>query len=87
MDGAYVLQAVVGDPDVSSHLVAGGIYVRELSEAFTAAPFGRYYFNSLFVAIAVTIGQLITCSMAAYAFARMTFKGRDRALLSCSWER
>jgi multiple sugar transport system permease protein len=46
-------------------------------EAFTAAPFGRYYANSLFVAIAVTLGQLVTCSMAAYAFARMTFKGRD----------
>lgn len=46
-------------------------------ESFTAAPFGRYYFNSLFVALAVTLGQLVTCSLAAYAFARMQFKGRD----------
>lgn len=46
-------------------------------DAFTAAPFGRFYFNSLLVAIAVTVGQLITCSLAAYAFARMRFKGRD----------
>ena len=45
--------------------------------AFQAAPFGRYYFNSLFVAITVTIGQLITCSMAAFAFARLRFRGRD----------
>jgi multiple sugar transport system permease protein len=45
--------------------------------AFTAAPFGRYYFNSLVVAFAVTLGQLITCSMAAFAFARLRFKGRD----------
>jgi multiple sugar transport system permease protein len=45
--------------------------------AFQAAPFGRFYFNSLFVAATVTIGQLITCSMAAYAFARMQFWGRD----------
>jgi multiple sugar transport system permease protein len=45
--------------------------------AFQAAPFGRYYANSLFVAAAVTAGQLVTCSMAAYAFARMRFKGRD----------
>jgi len=45
--------------------------------AFEAAPFGRFYFNSLFVAITVTIGQLITCSMAAYAFARLKFWGRD----------
>ncbi|MCC6396921.1 MAG: carbohydrate ABC transporter permease [Bacteroidetes bacterium] len=45
--------------------------------AFEAAPFGRYYFNSLFVAFSVTAGQLITCSMAAYAFARLQFRGRD----------
>jgi multiple sugar transport system permease protein len=45
--------------------------------AFQAAPFGRYYMNSVFVAITVTIGQLITCSMAAFAFARLHFWGRD----------
>ena len=45
--------------------------------AFSAAPFGRYYFNSLFVSVAVTAGQLVTCSLAAYAFARMQFWGRD----------
>lgn len=46
-------------------------------DAFSAAPFGRFYVNSLFVATVVTIGQLITCSMAAYVFARMKFRGRD----------
>lgn len=46
-------------------------------DAFSAAPFGRYYFNSLFVAVLVTLGQLVTCSLAAYAFARMKFWGRD----------
>ncbi len=45
--------------------------------AFKAAPFGRYYLNSIFVATAVTLGQLVTCSMAAYAFARLKFWGRD----------
>jgi len=45
--------------------------------AFSAAPFGRYYFNSVFVALTVTVGQLITCSMAAFAFARLKFWGRD----------
>jgi len=45
--------------------------------AFLAAPFDRFYFNSFFVAAAVTIGQLITCSMAAFAFARLQFWGRD----------
>jgi len=45
--------------------------------AFQAATFGRYYVNSVFVAGAVTLGQIVTCSLAAYAFARLTFRGRD----------
>ena len=46
-------------------------------DAWNAAPFGRYFFNSLVVAVTVTIGQLITCSLAAFAFARMEFKGKN----------
>ena len=46
-------------------------------DAWNAAPFGRYFLNSMFVAVAVTIGQLITCSLAAFAFARMNFKGKN----------
>lgn len=45
-------------------------------DAWDAAPFGRYFFNSALVAVTVTIGQLITCSLAAFAFARMEFKGK-----------
>lgn len=46
-------------------------------EAWNAAPFGRYFFNSAFVALAVTVGQLVTCSLAAFAFARIEFKGKN----------
>jgi multiple sugar transport system permease protein len=37
----------------------------------------RTAFNSAFVAIASTVGQVIIAAMAAYAFSRMTWKGRD----------
>src|SRR5512143_2305259 len=47
------------------------------TNAFTAAPFGRFYLNSLLVSVAVVLGQLVTCSLAAYAFARMKFRGRN----------
>ncbi len=47
------------------------------STAMTSLPFDRYYANSLIVAFSVTILQLITSSLAAYAFARLRFKGRD----------
>ena len=50
-------------------------------KVFEAAPFARYYLNSFFVAVIVTLGQLITCSMAAYAFARLQFKGRNALFL------
>ena len=40
-------------------------------------PFARFYFNSLVVAVAVTIGQVFTSACAAYAFARLDWRGRD----------
>jgi multiple sugar transport system permease protein len=40
-------------------------------------PIVRIFGNSVFVAVAITLGQLITCSMAAYAFARMKFRGSN----------
>lgn len=46
-------------------------------DALKAAPFGRYFLNTLFIAIITTLGVIITSSLAAYAFARMQFKGRD----------
>lgn len=48
---------------------------------FDLFPIGRMFLNSLLVASAVTLGQLVTCSMAAYAFARMHFRGRNALFL------
>jgi multiple sugar transport system permease protein len=48
------------------------------AEAMTLQPFWRFFFNTAVVATASVIGQLLFCSMAAYAFARMKFKWRDR---------
>jgi multiple sugar transport system permease protein len=43
-----------------------------------ALPFDRFLINSAIVSILVTLGQLTTCSMGAFAFARLRFPGRDR---------
>ncbi|MFK7603978.1 carbohydrate ABC transporter permease [Deinococcus sp. SM5_A1] len=51
------------------------------SRIFTLIPFGRLMLNSLFVSVAVTALQLLVCSMAAYAFARLHFKGRELLFL------
>ncbi len=40
-----------------------------------------FYTNSLFVTICITIGTVFTSSLAAFAFARMRFPGRDAIFL------
>lgn len=47
------------------------------TDALSSMPFDRFYFNSLFVATSITIVQILTSSLAAFAFARLKFKGRD----------
>ncbi|HEX3444569.1 MAG TPA: carbohydrate ABC transporter permease [Chthoniobacterales bacterium] len=43
----------------------------------SSVPFLLLFFNSLKITTAVTIGQLIFCSMAGFAFARLRFPGRQ----------
>lgn len=45
--------------------------------AFQQFPLLRYLFNSFVVSILIMLGQLILCSLAAYAFVFLEFKGRD----------
>ncbi|MCR5265187.1 MAG: carbohydrate ABC transporter permease [Cyanobacteria bacterium RUI128] len=40
-------------------------------------PVGRYFINSLVVSVLTTIGQIVVSTLAGYAFARITFKGRN----------
>jgi multiple sugar transport system permease protein len=46
-------------------------------ETFTVVPFGRFYLNSIIVSIGTTVLQILTASLAAFAFARLRFRGRD----------
>ncbi len=43
--------------------------------------FGRWYFNSLLIAFGITLFQVLTSAMAAYAFSRLEWPGRDRVFL------
>lgn len=47
------------------------------AQAWAAAPFGRYFINSGIVALAVTFLDLVTSSLAAFAFGRMQFPLRN----------
>jgi multiple sugar transport system permease protein len=39
--------------------------------------FGRFFLNSLVVAVLSVIGNVLSCSLAAYAVARLEFRGRN----------
>ena len=47
------------------------------SVLFTEYNFARYTLNSFYVSLMASIGQIVTCSLAAFAFARMEFKGKN----------
>jgi len=46
-------------------------------QVWNQLPMARYFLNSAIVSIAITAGQLLTASMAAFAFARLRFRGRS----------
>ena len=46
-------------------------------QAWNDANFGQYFWNSVKIAAITVTGQVVFCTMAAYAFARMEFPGRD----------
>lgn len=45
--------------------------------AITRTPIIRYLFNSLVISLLTMLAQLLFCSMSAYAFVFLKFKGRD----------
>ncbi len=49
--------------------------------ALTALPFWRFFVNSGLVSLVAVAAQVLTSAMAAYAFARLRFPGRERIFL------
>lgn len=47
------------------------------NDVFVKIPFAKFYVNTTYIAVMSTIGQVITCSLSAYAFSKLQFKGRD----------
>jgi sn-glycerol 3-phosphate transport system permease protein len=54
-----------------------GLNLENFRRALEQAPLGRYLLNSVVQSTIVMIGQLVTASLAAYAFAFIPFKGRN----------
>lgn len=67
-------ERIFTDPGLWSSVWTGSNY----TEGWDAlrVPFGRFFMNSIVVSVAAVIGNLVACSMAAYAFARLDFRFR-----------
>ncbi len=76
----YTLAISVMPPNeiYQNHLIPSTINFSNYINAFTNPnyAFGRYIFNSFFVSTCVMLGQMIICSMAAFAFSFLEFKGK-----------
>ena len=53
------------------------VTLENFGKAWEAAPFARYFLNTFILVTAILIGQFILCTLAAYAFARYRFPGRN----------
>lgn len=58
-------------PDFSSYI-----------EILDRLPFIKYALNTLKISVLVTLGQMATCSLAGYAFAKIRFPGREKLFLA-----
>jgi multiple sugar transport system permease protein len=58
-------------------LIPSGIHWSNYRDAWNEAPFGRFFLNSVIVTGTAVLSNLILCSLAGYAFARLRFLGRE----------
>ena len=65
-----------GDEVLNNPLLPTGFTLDVLREAWTSGRLGRYLLNSLVVALIVTVAQVVTSVLAAYAFAILQFPGK-----------
>lgn len=54
-----------------------GLQFANYSRVLEISPLGTAYVNSLVIGVVVTIVQVLTSSLAGYAFAKLRFKGRE----------
>jgi sn-glycerol 3-phosphate transport system permease protein len=87
--------SMLTDQEVASYpprLWPSGFQLENFRRALEQAPLARYLLNSIIQSTIVMFGQLITASLAAYAFAFIDFKGRNivffvfLATLMIPWE-
>ena len=63
------------------HWIPHEFHPENYPEAFALAPFSRYFYNSLFVALVVVGTTLVFSALAGYGFAKFSFPGKNLCFL------
>ncbi|WP_405431755.1 carbohydrate ABC transporter permease [Micromonospora sp. NBC_00617] len=63
------------------HLTPGGNFLHLAKLVFTIVPFVQSLLNSLIVASTIAVGQAVLCALAGFAFAKLSFPGRNTLFL------
>ncbi len=66
-----------GSRDMASLLPPLHPTLANFAEAFDSADFARYYLNTILVVLGILACQLVTITLAGYAFARLRFRGQQ----------
>ncbi len=75
----WMVSTSVKQPDAPiTDFLPGEPTIQNYKDVFEAIPFGRFYVNSILISVVVTFGQMFTSALAAYAFARLQFPGRNK---------
>ena len=62
--------------EYATHIdLAAPLTLQNFARAWGAAPFARYFLNSVILVTSILAAQLVLCTLAAFAFARIAFRG------------
>jgi sn-glycerol 3-phosphate transport system permease protein len=79
---AYALWAAIHPSAYSAHFTLNApLTLENFVKAWNAAPFSRYFLNTFMLVTMILAAQLVLCTLAAYAFARFKFYGRELAFV------
>lgn len=79
---AYAVWTAFHPAQFSTHFVLGApLTLENFAKAWDAAPFARYVVNTVLLVTMILAAQLVLCTLAAFAFARFNFRGREIAFL------
>ena len=75
---AYAVWTAFHPSEFSTRFEIGApLTLRNFVAAWEAAPFARYFLNTFILVTMVLAAQMVLGTLAAYAFARFEFRGRD----------